>query len=547
MSKPNIISSFFSFLTGLVLIAFGIGSVAYLLLPHALKSYAEHAYNVHIEDVSIHTSGIELKNLTDHQQIIAIRSMKLTYNLRELIAGKIDSLTIDGLAIQPIIDPETPIIIPDIMAELDHLPISIHQIQINDLKVTVPTNEVIPEAVSITGTLQGVISEKGHQATLSSIIQPTEHSLGGHLNFNLQDSKLTMDLSINEIRLRDIPSAYNLKAKLTQSQGQPAAFEGSLTDNNHDVFLEAQGELTSPTTGSLTFDIPSITFDTHKFPLAELGNETLNRISDYSLTIAGQGSMSWDPTGIKPKGTFELKNANFLIESIKIEGLRFAIPIEQLWPKLNIQQGVHIASVKSPIMDITDLSMKFALEDNKFILQKAAGQVWGGTAQLSTYVISPLPAQQDILLTIEQADLEPLIAHLELEKVRANGLINGRIPMRLFGDNSVAIEDGKLESAENGLVSYQWDSALQSDDPNLKLTAKALQNFTYDNATLHIQKKRHDEPHLILDIKGKNPKLLEGREFDIHVNITGKILQALEATVRTFQADIKELQKEAKK
>ena len=134
--------------------------------------------------------------------------------------------------------------------------------------------------------------------------------------------------------------------------------------------------------------------------------------------------------------------------------------------------------------------------------------------------------------------LKSLIAGLKMEKMKGEGLLNGSLPLQIFGDGAFAVNKGALESIEPGYLSYQWDMALASEEPNLNLTGKALENFTYEKAVLNIQKERGLEPVLVLDIKGKNPKLLNGREFDIKVNVSGKILATIESAIGIMNGEL---------
>lgn len=533
---------------GLVLGAFLL--IAYFLLPHALKSYGEKVLSLDIEEINLSWGQLDLKNIKHHDQTISIPAVRLRFNIIDLIRGKITEVTINGGKAQPKIDPAQPIEIPNIISFLDDIPLSIGHLEINNLEAIIALPHIWEETIHLTGSIKGATgTAKGHQLSMTATLNPISHIKGGVVNVYVDKSGLKADMEIHEIRLKDIPSAFTIKAKATQTQGFFAfltTFSGDVTNDNHETILKIHGISTTPASGQLTFHIPTLLIDNHKLPLRIFDRPLLNKINAYSLHLNGDGGLIWDQEGIKPSGKIHLKDATIGYETIKVNGLSFAIPLDQVLPSLKFKQNVHIDSIHSPIMDITNIMLAFVADDNALKLASASGNVWGGSASLNSFTLFPLPTEQSLMLTLDKVTLQPLITHLEISNMSAEGLLDGTIPMRIFGDHSIAIENGVLKSIEKGHISYKWDGALASSDPNLSLAAKALQNFTYDQATLNINKDRNKEPELVLDIKGKNPRLLEGRSFNFKINVTGKILSALESTIQTFQADLKDLKKRAK-
>jgi hypothetical protein len=547
MSKPSLIRTIFPFTVRLGLALGALLLLAYVLAPILIKSYVERSFALGIDEIDLKWGHMELKKVASHDKTFQIRSLQIHVQPMDLLKGKLSAVTIDGLQAIPSVDPNEPLQIPNVMELLDELPMRVAQLDVTNISVTIPRSALMVEPIQFTGYIHGSLSgNNAHKLKSTILVHPNAHSRGGHLNIQLQDGKLSLDGSLNEIRLEHFPSAYTIKASATQTRGAPVFFEGEITDNNHEVYLAVKGESDTPKSGQLTFTIPSMEVNAQKIPLHLLGLQALDQVSDYSFTLSGKGSMIWTPLGIKPKGTLDVKEGRLTYDAMSLSGIHFHVPLEKIWPRASAKQDIHINSLTSPILDMSNVVMTFLLEDTHVVLSHASAQVWDGTAHMDTIHLSPLPSEQLFTLTLDAVSLQPLITHLKLSNASASGHLNGVLPIRFFSDGSFAVENGALKSSQQGHVSYKWDGALASEDSNLNLAGKVLQDLNYDEVDLRIKKKRHEEPVLELDIKGKNPKVLEGRNIDLRVNLSGKILQTLESAIQIFQADLKALRKQSR-
>jgi hypothetical protein len=521
--------------------------IAYLLHPYVVKSYLARNYAIDVEEAGVSWSRAEFKNIKSHDQTIAITSVRLQFEPRALMGGALAEVIIEGLKYQPLADPNQPLEIPILLDALDDLPIKINHLDIKDMAIIIPAPGLLTESIQLSGSLSGALgTEKGHVLTLNGTSQPTSVTKGGTLTAQVKGQELTIDYAINEIRLKDIPSAFTIKGSAKQTKGQPLTFTNEITNENHEIYLHAQGQLDSRNAGKLTFQIPPHIIDQQKLPLRIFGEAALNKLSTYSLNVSGEGSLAWSPAGLHPQGTVRVKDGAFAYETAQVKGINFSFPLEQVWSTLSVTQPVLIASIESPILTLSQLSMTVTVSKGHFAIKKATSKIWSGTVQLSNLILSPLPQEQNITLSMDKINLDPLVKQLAISSLSASGQLSGKIPVRLYNDFSLAVINGNLTTLGQGHISYQWDTALQSDNSNLKLAGEALKDFSYNSANININKERGKEPILLLDIKGKNPKLLEGREFNFKINLTGKILQTLESALQSFNGDIKSLKKQAK-
>ncbi len=521
--------------------------LCYLLLPRLIVAYSFNTYSWKIGEVNLNWNSLEMKDLYSGDQSTHISSVLIHFTAKDLLLGRLSEVMVKGVKLTPKVEEDLAFEIPNVIGQLDRIPADISHFEIQEISVVFPVAHFIAETFQINGNISGSLDKVGgHQLFLTSTILPTPQSKGGRINLTLAAGKLTADLSIEEVRLKDIPVALTLSVKAEQTFGAPLHVNALITNENHEIFLKIDGGFSGPSAGLFSFKVPSLELDSQKLPLRIFGHDVLNKIASYSMVLKGEGTLAWEDARFTPSGKLIVEKGNFLYETINVKGVSFKVPIEHVWPKIATQQKVFVDIVESPIMNLSQLELNLVMDDSIITLAQAKGNVWGGKAQLTSCVLWPLPSEQSLMLTLDKISLQPLLTHLELQKVTANGLLDGKIPIRIFGDHSLAIENGLMSSVEPGYVAYQWDAALQSTDSNLLLAAKALQNFTYQEGKLDINKPRYKELELVLDIKGKNPKLLEGRSFDFKINLTGKILEALEATIQSFEADIKDLKKQAK-
>jgi len=520
--------------------------IVYLLLPNLITTIALNYYSWTIGEVNFNRNTLDLRDLNSRDQSIHISSVVIHFTPNDLLLGRLSEVWVEGVRLAPKLEGGASFEIPNLLGQLDHIPVDISNLGVQEISLVIPPTNLIAESIQMNGSLSGSLdAQYGHQLTLSANIFPTSQSKGGRLNCDLTAGKFSADLSIHEIRLKDVPTALTLSVKAEQTFGSPLHMNASLTNENHEIFMKIDGGFSGPKSGLFKFKIPSLELDSQKLPLRIFGNEALNKISSYGLILKGEGTLAWEDSRLTPTGKISVEKGKLTYEAIHVRGLSFKVPIEHIWPKKAIQQIIHVDLIESPIMNMAQLDLNVTLDDSMLTLVQAKGDVWEGKAQLTSCILWPLPKQQSLLLTLENVSLQPLLNHLEVKKITAQGLVNGLIPMRLYGDQSLSIDGGLIVTDEPGYLSFQWDAALASTDANMLLAAKALQNFTYQEARLNINKPRYKDLELLLDIKGKNPKLLEGRSFDFKINLSGKILEALEATIKTFEADIKDLKKQA--
>lgn len=539
----------------IILLAVVLGTIfvlGYFLGGTLVKHYLEARYPITMDSVSLSINEnrlftAEVNGLAAKDKSLFAKHVTVRSNPWDVLSGNIAELQTEGIIVVPKLDPQTPLEFPDLESLIKQSPVHIQQLAINDVSLHIPANDVIAEELTFKGAINGNLTTLADtKLNIEANVPVTAHSKGGNLTLKLDKGVLTLKAAVSGVNIMPMSVPYNLSLDATRVPGQPINFSGKITDISDALWIEVAGAVKDPAEGHLTFKIPSRQINKQNLPLQQLGLDFLASITDYNFNVKGEGTITWNPKEVKPTGKIEVTEGNMATEKVSLTGLQFKLPLEQVIPVVHIKQDIIIDSFISPVTEMKDLRLSVDLNQERAILAQVSCQAWNGHIYLSKLVLYPLPPEQICNLTFEAVSLDVLVTHLNLKNMKASGRLSGLVPLQIFEDSSIAVKDGSLKSSEPGELAYQWDDALASSNQSLHLAGLAIQNFKYEEVDIRVNKNRHEEPVLELDIKGKNPKLLEGRSFDIRINLSGKLLEALESMIRTFQADINDLKQRAK-
>lgn len=543
----NKLRTFLIFISSLL----GISFLTVFFFGGSLVQYlVQRQYPVTLGWVDLHfnTDGVSLeaRDISSSDKSLSASYVMFKGGFMGLLSGELSDLQIQGLSFHPQFDSHAPAEVPDIEQVWGMIPLTIQHLSIKDAALSVPASDLLPEGLSLSWQLQGKLSDiKNSELTGEAIIAPMTHVGGGRVQFSYHNENLTLVGNLQGLQIADIPIRYQATVQASRNAGQPFALTGQLIDPHQKTVLLVEATSPNLKAGKLTFKLPAFVVTPQMLPIKGLGLDSLDLV-DYGFNIAGQGSLTWDEKGLRPQGEIAITHGHLSTKKVEMSGLKFAFQLEELYPKRLLKQDVHIDLVKSPVAEVKNIKLSLLMDEKEVVLSRASCEIWDGAFYLSGLILSPLPSEQQTILTVEHVSLQTLVTQLAINKFSAGGRMNGQLPVTVFEDGSMAINGGSLKSSEPGHLSYQWDEALGSSDSNLKLAAAAIQNFNYDEVEIHVNKKRGEEPTLNLDIKGRNPKLLEGRSFDISINLSGKLLQTLESLIQSFEADIKDLRQKVK-
>lgn len=547
----NILTSFLKFIASLILRIAGLISFAFLLvyffLPLGIKLYAYQKFSLNIGEVSLARDNLVLKDLTDQTGDISITSVGAYFIPTQLLSGEIERLEISDAKIAVKFDPsqqDSRFKPKQFIDLLENPPLYINDLKFKNIFVKFNDftfQEMTLAPVKMTIAVQGSLAKEAKPVfKISADVLSSANLRGGQVLAEVNWPEIKGDIKLQKIKYQQLPLILDLSFNADYTGGAGLKFSGVLDEESIKSLISFKGEIDSFSSGHFSFTMKEKKIDSSSYPIQSYWATSPKELQSYSFMLSGQGDIQWQEGKVISKGQVSLKDGSFIYDTIVATGLQAELKLEHLLPNIALKdQRVNIKELIVPLTKMTNVKVLFTYQLGQFLLEKVDGKIWDGDFTISHAVLEPRPKDQLLKLNLQRISLKKLIEELEIPDLKAEGMLEGSLPIRLHDDTSIAIEQGELTTTGKGFLSYHWPMAIQSEDSNLRLTGKALDNFVYEQMTLMINKPRLKDISLVLDLKGKNPKLLEGRPFEIKFSITGDVLKALDATIKTFQGDIK--------
>tara|TARA_R100000306_G_scaffold62519_1_gene71804 strand:- start:1662 stop:4724 length:3063 start_codon:yes stop_codon:yes gene_type:complete len=167
-----------------------------------------------------------------------------------------------------------------------------------------------------------------------------------------------------------------------------------------------------------------------------------------------------------------------------------------------------------------------------------------GEVSLGSPLTLPLPLSRvseaeptHIPLRLRSVDLGALVA-LENEHIDATGTISGRLGLVYTGDSVQipASAPGRLAADRGGRIRLkeagQWQS-MAGGNPQLLFAVGALGNFQYDSLKTSVIFDDDEWLKLGLELRGRNPEVMEARPIHYNLNVETNILSLLQSLEMT--------------
>jgi hypothetical protein len=246
-------------------------------------------------------------------------------------------------------------------------------------------------------------------------------------------------------------------------------------------------------------------------------------LRDVRGRVSGVAQLRWSGGALRSSSA-ELTLAPLALRSsgARVEGLRGVIQLSSLSP---------LASGPAQLLEATSLEVagirfakprvRFAVGPERLLVEEALLPLGSGKLRVRDAVLGALDAPLE--LTVEAIDLElaELLALAALEGVSGSGTLSGAIPLRVAGD-AVEIRGARLESRGPGVLRVRSErvrSALGSAGETVEQLVSALEDFHYESLRIELEKPARGESVARLELRGNNPKVLEGRAFALNVNL----------------------------
>lgn len=156
---------------------------------------------------------------------------------------------------------------------------------------------------------------------------------------------------------------------------------------------------------------------------------------------------------------------------------------------------------------------------------------WEGGRLTSKQAVISLPVTQPISfeVNVERVPLERLLALMAPGKALATGVVSGKLPVTLDG-NTWRIDAGKLQTLDPGVVKLSPD-VLPVTNEQMAMLRDVLADFHYQEFALSLDSGKDEQLSILLQLRGNNPGLYNGREVKMNVNLSGDVLQLIQHSI----------------
>lgn len=148
--------------------------------------------------------------------------------------------------------------------------------------------------------------------------------------------------------------------------------------------------------------------------------------------------------------------------------------------------------------------------------------------------------QKDIAFTAQFLDvsLEEILQLVlqDEQSIQASGRLSGDLRVHLSAEGALDISDGELHNVTAGILSLgeQHLSGLPTNVEHVSQVAELLKRFEYDSLIL-TTRNEGDTLLVTAALQGRNPKVYEGAEVHLNINLRGDVIEALTSAIGIYE------------
>ena len=318
--------------------------------------------------------------------------------------------------------------------------------------------------------------------------------------------------------------------------GAGVDFDVRFTEPSGNVVLDLSGRHDlARGAGAGTIKLHPVRFLEGGFQPDRLSPYAADRIGATTGTVSVEGDVNWSDGGLVGDVRLAVKNLDTRFDEIQILGLDTTILFDRLLPPSTPPgQRVTIGGVTLGL-PLTDGTVWLHLDKTGAPLIERSEWRWAG----GKVVTSSEPGDSGLLiLDVDGIELDQLLDLTpEGANLEATGKLNGRVPV-VFRDGEFKIVEGWFESSyEGGVIRYtprQLEAGLLAGGQGVKLLLDALKDFRYSRMRVDLVGRADGQIDLKFRIRGSNPAVYGGSEFELNLNITGKLDEILRDSYKAY-------------
>lgn len=263
----------------------------------------------------------------------------------------------------------------------------------------------------------------------------------------------------------------------------------------------------------------------------------LGRMKDAGGTLTASATLHWSD-GIDGTAVIGLENLSATLPAGRIEGISGSVTFNGLDPPSTPpRQRVTIRRFDAgPVL--SDAVLRFELlEEGALMIEHAEAGIAGGRIGMSDQKIDPFSGGVAATIDVTGLDLAKLVDMTKLGDVGATGQLSGTVPIRV-SDGAVSVDRASLATEGGGMLRIRSEQAarvLAKGGREVQLMLRALEDFRYETLTLEVQKAPDGNTVVTLRTLGHNPAVLDGRPFQINVNLETNLDRVLSAVAEWYR------------
>ncbi|MDP3738759.1 MAG: YdbH domain-containing protein [Hyphomonadaceae bacterium] len=282
--------------------------------------------------------------------------------------------------------------------------------------------------------------------------------------------------------------------------------------------------------GTLTFAPTPIIFTPRTFQPYDL-SPLLRGPANVTGRVDLAGGASWSDKGIDANATIDLRRIGFALATTGVfEGVSGKVQVFDLIDMKSMpSQTITIEKVTLGL-PIEKGTIKFQLIGYDAIrLESAEWPFVGGFIRIKPTDFKFSENENRVIAQAVDWDLNQIVELFKIPDVKLNGVVSGDVPV-VFSTGSAKIDHAELVASQTGgVIQYTGstgDAAAQSDS-NAKMLFDALKDFRYKVLKLGIDGDIAGDILLTMNLRGSNPTVLAGSEFDLNIGVDSPLMNLL--------------------
>ncbi|MDH3593629.1 MAG: YdbH domain-containing protein [Rhodospirillales bacterium] len=260
----------------------------------------------------------------------------------------------------------------------------------------------------------------------------------------------------------------------------------------------------------------------------------LKDLREVAGAIEATAQIGWDPKGFHSEAAIGVRDMAFRTDSFAVAGLRLGLNLDNLMPPSSPSSQNLVAArvdVGVPLRDVTARFQILPGNTPRIGVEQAEFSLAGGRYHLDETLVDFARPDHALDLKVIDLDLGALFEAIQIEGLTGTGRLSGTLPLRI-DKGAFTVSDARLEARVPGVLRYRSPaaaSALKSGGQSVKLLLEALHDFHYDALAVTGVKDKAGETRLRIEMRGKNPTVLEGHPFKFNITLSGNLTPILNA------------------